>query len=64
MVGWAEIVVRAGAPGLHFHDLRHTGNVLAAGSMDVGSDGADGARLDERGVDLPACEQGRGSGDC
>lgn len=33
MVGWTEIVARAGAPGLHFHDLRHTGNVLAAGSL-------------------------------
>ena len=33
MVGWTEIVAKVGAPGLHFHDLRHTGNVLAAGSL-------------------------------
>ena len=25
-----ETVARLGAPGLHFHDLRHTGNLLAA----------------------------------
>jgi integrase len=28
--GWAAAVSKAGAPGLHFHDLRHTGNMLAA----------------------------------
>jgi len=27
---WVETVRRLGAPGLHFHDLRHTGNLLAA----------------------------------
>lgn len=27
---WREAVEAAGVPGLHFHDLRHTGNVLAA----------------------------------
>ncbi len=28
---WTELVVRAGLPsGFHFHDLRHTGNQLAA----------------------------------
>lgn len=27
---WAEAVAALGAPGLHFHDLRHTGNTLAA----------------------------------
>jgi len=65
MVGWTEIVARAGAAGLHFHDLRHTGNVLAAGSLvsTRDSDGADGSRLNERGADLPACEQDGGSGD-
>lgn len=31
-VGWIAAVDRVGAPGLHFHDLRHTGNTLAAGS--------------------------------
>lgn len=29
-VTWREAVKAAGVPGLHFHDLRHTGNVLAA----------------------------------
>ncbi len=33
MVGWTNVVTAVGAPGLHFHDLRHTGNVLAAGSL-------------------------------
>jgi integrase len=27
---WVETVKAIGAPGLHFHDLRHTGNHLAA----------------------------------
>ena len=27
---WVETVQKLGAPGLHFHDLRHTGNLLAA----------------------------------
>lgn len=27
---WREAVARIGASGLHFHDLRHTGNTLAA----------------------------------
>ena len=29
-VGWSNVVVAVGAPGLHFHDLRHTGNTFAA----------------------------------
>ncbi len=28
--GWAQAVTKLGVPGLHFHDLRHTGNTLAA----------------------------------
>ena len=28
--GWAQAVAMSGVPGLHFHDLRHTGNMLAA----------------------------------
>ena len=28
--GWSAAVTILGIPGLHFHDLRHTGNVLAA----------------------------------
>jgi integrase len=27
---WNAACARAGAPGLHFHDLRHTGGTLAA----------------------------------
>jgi integrase len=34
--GWAEAVTKAGAPGLHFHDLRHTGNMLAAPGASLG----------------------------
>ncbi|MEQ7126760.1 tyrosine-type recombinase/integrase [Actinopolymorpha sp. B11F2] len=30
MVEWKKVVESVGAPGLHFHDLRHTGNTLAA----------------------------------
>ena len=30
LVKWSESVQAIGAPGLHFHDLRHTGNTLAA----------------------------------
>jgi integrase len=29
-VRWVESVAAIGAPGLHFHDLRHTGNTFAA----------------------------------
>ena len=29
-VKWVENVAAVGAPGLHFHDLRHTGNTFAA----------------------------------
>ena len=27
---WVETVKKLGVPGLHFHDLRHTGNLFAA----------------------------------
>nr|WP_225438387.1 tyrosine-type recombinase/integrase [Candidatus Frankia nodulisporulans] len=30
LVGWSAGVAAVGAPGLHFHDLRHTGNTLAS----------------------------------
>lgn len=30
--GWSASVTAAGLPGFHFHDLRHTGNTLAAGT--------------------------------
>jgi integrase len=29
---WVDVVTEIGLPGLHFHDLRHTGNMLAAES--------------------------------
>ncbi|GIH72399.1 tyrosine-type recombinase/integrase [Sphaerimonospora thailandensis] len=29
---WVDVVKDMGMPGLHFHDLRHTGNMLAAES--------------------------------
>lgn len=29
---WVDVVKDMGVPGLHFHDLRHTGNMLAAAS--------------------------------
>ncbi|WP_345338309.1 tyrosine-type recombinase/integrase [Planotetraspora kaengkrachanensis] len=29
---WDENTTKIGCPGLHFHDLRHTGNTIAAGS--------------------------------
>jgi integrase len=32
LTGWREAVAAIGRPGLHFHDLRHTGNMLAAAS--------------------------------
>jgi integrase len=31
-VKWGESVTKMGVPGLHFHDLRHTGNTIAADS--------------------------------
>lgn len=30
LIRWKDSVAAIGAPGLHFHDLRHTGNMLAA----------------------------------
>jgi integrase len=30
MVDWTPAVAAIGAPGLHFHDLRHTGNTFAS----------------------------------
>lgn len=32
LTGWRNGVASIGFPGLHFHDLRHTGNMLAAAS--------------------------------
>jgi integrase len=30
LVKWSKVVASIGVPNLHFHDLRHTGNTLAA----------------------------------
>ncbi|WP_246158121.1 tyrosine-type recombinase/integrase [Micromonospora palomenae] len=30
VIGWSTAVGKLGVPGLHFHDLRHTGNTIAA----------------------------------
>jgi integrase len=32
LVAWSKLLSEFGIEGLHFHDLRHTGNVFAAGS--------------------------------
>jgi integrase len=32
LTGWPHAVEALGVPGLHFHDLRHTGNQFAANS--------------------------------
>lgn len=32
LVSWKVTVAKAGVPAFHFHDLRHTGNTLAAGT--------------------------------
>ena len=56
---------RSGSTGLRFHDLRHTGNTLAAatGASTEGADVADGPRLGAGGADLPARDPGSGRGD-
>ena len=60
MSGWPDAVRTIGAGGLHFHDLRHTGNQFAAnsGAALKGPHGADEARQRACGADLPA----RGAG--
>jgi integrase len=45
--GWPHAVEALGTPGLHFHDLRHTGNQFAANTVSLGSADA------HRGGDLP-----------
>jgi integrase len=34
--GWAAAAGKLGVPGVHFHDLRHTGNMLAAPGASLG----------------------------
>ncbi|WP_234038808.1 tyrosine-type recombinase/integrase [Micromonospora coerulea] len=30
VIGWSAAIGKLGVPGLHFHDLRHSGNTIAA----------------------------------
>ncbi|MEU8055466.1 tyrosine-type recombinase/integrase [Microbispora bryophytorum] len=34
-VKWSETTRKLGVPGLHFHDLRHTGNTIAASTASL-----------------------------
>jgi integrase len=54
-VDWHKVTAEIGAPGLHLHDLRHTGNTLAAstGCKSQGPDDSDGARQPGRRAHLP-----------
>lgn len=49
---WAEALKEMGVQGLHFHDLRHTGNTLAAQSgaslTDLKANGTNAASRDQR----------------
>jgi integrase len=58
---WVDVVKDMGLSDQHFHDLRHTGNMLAvmSGGRSQGLDGADGARQRESGHDLSARSQRR-----
>lgn len=55
IVKWRKIVAEVGRPGLHFHDLRHAGNTLAAqtGDQPAGPHGAHGPRHPPSRPDLP-----------
>lgn len=56
LLDWAAATNKIEKPGLHFHDLRHTGNTLAAqtGASTNDPDGAHGPRLTPSRDDLPA----------
>ena len=56
LTNWRTTVARVGVPGLHFHDLRHTGNTFAARTRrePSRSHGSHGARQSRRCADLPA----------
>jgi integrase len=72
LLGWMAAVEKIGMPGLHFHDLRHTGNTPALPRSSphwehvggqyrgehAGPDGADGPRLVPGSADLPARDHG------
>jgi hypothetical protein len=52
--GWAKTVAALGVPGLHFHDLRHTGNMLPHPGRASLTSSADGTRQRPGRDDLPA----------
>jgi integrase len=52
--GWAVATRELGAPGLHFHDLRHTGNLLAAPGASLADLKARMSHDSARRDDLPA----------
>jgi hypothetical protein len=56
---WLPAIRDAKVPPVHFHDLRHTGNTLAARArgQPPRADGADGPRQRTRRADLPALQQ-------
>jgi len=56
---WLPAMQRAELPLIHFHDLRHAGNVLAfeRGRQPARADGPDGPRLGTRGPALPAWQR-------
>jgi integrase len=59
-VTWSKSLADAGMPaGFHFHDLRHTGNNIAAasGASTRGADAPEGSREHAGGVDLPARDE-------
>ena len=63
---WEPATRAVGVQGMHFHDLRHTGNTLAAATGDAptGADGANGPRQCPRRSHLPARDARSGRGDC
>jgi integrase len=64
MSAWPEAVKSIGAEGLHFHDLRHTGNTFAAtGGAGIKDLMARMGHDSERGDDLPARGARRGQDD-
>ncbi|GAA1802048.1 hypothetical protein GCM10009835_20930 [Planosporangium flavigriseum] len=62
---WPATVAELGRPGLHFHDLRHTGNTLAAATETSLRDLMARMGHDQPGrrADLPARHERGGSGD-
>jgi hypothetical protein len=59
---WYSARMAVNLPDLHFHDLRHTGGTLSEGHEPEGADGAAGSLQRPRCDDVPARDQGPGSG--